>query len=157
MTRSGYLELVVLVVILGAATYEAAVALEWIPVGTLPGESARFEGVVLTSALLALVVGIVISLILARTDRRSVPAALFAVAAAALMVARYYTFDTYDLPTLIRYSESEAFSPAWVFSVATAGVLASLLGLTKPRIGLVLTAVVMLLCTFTAVFFGFGH
>jgi hypothetical protein len=94
---------------------------------------------------------------LAARSRWSFPAALFAVAAAALMVAHYYTFDTYYLPTLTRYSESGSFSPAWVFSVAIAGVLASLLAFARPLFGFMATAVVIPLCLFTIVFAGFGH
>jgi hypothetical protein len=87
------------------------------PVEILPGESARFEGVVMVSAFIALLAGVVISLVLAAMDRRSVPAALFSVAAASLMVARYYTFDTYYL-SLKRYSDSGVLSSTWVFLVA---------------------------------------
>ena len=42
VTRFRTLELGVLLVSIGAAAYEAAVAFEWIPVGTDPGENARF-------------------------------------------------------------------------------------------------------------------
>lgn len=122
MTRFRFLEVAVLLVLLGAAAYEAGVALEWIPVGTEPGENARFEGLVMASALLALWAGIVISFVFAAQDRRSVPAAAFAVAATVLMVARYYTFDTYYLPDLTRYSESGSFSQTWVYTVAIACV-----------------------------------
>ena len=115
VTRSRFPELAVLVVLLGAAAYEAAVALEWIPVGTEPGENARFEGLVMALASLALLAGVAISLVLAARDRRSVLAAMLPGAATALMVAVYYTFDTYYLPTLTRYSESGAFSPTWVY------------------------------------------
>ena len=156
MTRTRFLELAVLLALFGAAAYEAAVALEWIPVGTLPGESARFEGVVMASAFIALLAGVVISLVLAAMDRRSVPAALFSVAAASLMVARYYTFDTYYLPTLKRYSDSGDFSSTWVFLVATVALLASFLSLTTPRVGFAFGTVVILLSTFTVLFVGFG-
>ena len=156
MTRSRFLELAVLLTLLSAAAYEAAVALEWIPVGTLPGENARFEGLVMAAALLALVAGIVIPLVLAARDRRSILAALFVVAAAALMVARYYTFDTYYLPTLTRYSESGSFSPTWVYGVAIACVPAWFFSLAKPRVGFVIAAAVMILCLITVSLFGIG-
>ena len=42
VTRFRALELGVLLVLIGAAAYEAAVAFEWIPVGTDPGENACF-------------------------------------------------------------------------------------------------------------------
>ena len=156
MTGSRYFELAVLVVLVGATAYEAAVAVKWIPVGSLPGENARFEGIVMAPALVALVAGIVISLVRAARDRRSILAALFVVAAVALMLARYYTFDTYYLPTLTRYSESGTFSPTWVYGVAIACVPAWFFSLAKPRVGFVLAAVVMILCLITLSFVGIG-
>jgi hypothetical protein len=156
VTRFRVLEWAVLLVLLGATVFEAAVALEWIPVGTLPGENARFEWFVMGAALLALLAGVVISLMLASLNRRSVAAMLFPVGAAALMVARYYTFDTYYLPSLTRYSESGSFPPGWVYGLAIAGAAAWLLGLAKPRAGFVLGALVIFLCTFTVFFFGVG-
>jgi hypothetical protein len=150
-----YLPLVVLAVLLGAAAYEAAVALEWIPVGTEPGGSARFEGIVMASALLALLAGFVISCLLAALGRRNLLAALFPFAAAALMVARYYTFDTYYLPTLTRYSEG-SFSPTWVYGVALVSVPAFFFSLAKPRVGFVIGAAMMVLCFFTVSLYGFG-
>ncbi len=157
MTFSRRLELPILIVLVGAAIYEAAVALQWIPLGTVPGDGARFEGVVIASALAAMLAGIILSLVLAAQGRGSARVAFFAVAAAALMVARFYTFDPYDLPTLIRYSETGSFSPAWVYSIVLAGLAASVLCLVRPRVGFVLAAPVLLLCAFTVSFFGFGH
>jgi len=146
----------VLLVLVSAAAYEAAIALEWIPIGSQPGQNARFEGLVMGLALLALGAGFVIALLLATLNRRSVRAALFPLAAAALMLARYYTFDTYYLPDLSRYSESGPFSSIWVYGVAIAGVPACILSLAKPRIGFAFGALVMFLCFFTAALFGIG-
>jgi len=154
--RFGFLELSVLLALVGAAAYESAVALKWIPVGSEPGENARFEGLVMGLALLALGAGFVISLLLATLNRRSVRAALFPVAAVGLMVARYYTFDTYYLPDLTRYSESGPFSSTWVYGVAIASVPACLFSLAKPRFGFAFVALVMFLCFFTATLFGIG-
>lgn len=149
-------KIAVLFVLLGAAAYEAAIALQWIPVGNEPGENARFEWVVMVAAELALVAGMVVSIVLAVRDRRSVPAALFPVATALLMVARYYTFDTYYLPSLTRYSESDSFPSTWVYGVALASVPTVLLSYAKPRLGFVLGAAVLFLCLFTVTFFGVG-
>ena len=146
----------ILLVLAGAAAYEAAVALGWIPVGSQPGDGARFEGFVLVSAAIAMVAAVVVSLILGARGRTSTPAALFAAAAAVLMVAHYYTFDTYYLPTLTRYSESGSFSATWVYAVAIAAGLASLLAAVRPRVGLMAASVVIPLCLFTSVFAGFG-
>jgi len=150
------LELAVLVVLFSAAAYEAAVSLEWIPVGTVPGESARFEGFVMGAALIAFLAGFGISVLLAALNRHDFAAALFPVAAAALMVARYYTFDTYYLPDLTRYSESGPFSSIWVYGVALAGVPAWAFSLAKPRVGFIVGAAVIFLCFFTSFLFGLG-
>ena len=155
MTRFRFLELTVLLVLLGSATYEAAVALQWIPVGKEPGDDARFEGLVMSLALLAFLGGIVISIGLAARDRRSVVGALIPVAGAVMMIARYYTFDTYYLPSLTRYSEG-SFSTSWVYGLAIASVSACVLSLVKPRIGAVTAVVVLFLCAFTVSFFGIG-
>jgi len=156
VTRSRFLEFAVLLVLLAAAAYEAAVALKWIPLGTQPGEDARFEGLVMASALLALLAGIAIALVRAARDRRSILAALFVVAAVALMVAHYYTFDTYYLPTLTRYSESGSFSPTWIYGVAVACVPAWFFSLAKPRVGFLIAAAVMILCLVTVSLVGIG-
>lgn len=156
MRYRAIIEAAALLALVGAAAFEAAVALQWIPVGTEPGGNARFEGLVMTLVLLALVAGIVDSLVLAIQGRRSVPAALFPIAAALMMIARYYTFDTYYLPDLTRYSESDPFPPSWVYGVALASLPASLLSVAKPRLGFVLGAAVLFLCLATASLFGIG-
>jgi hypothetical protein len=151
------LALAIVVAIGVAAAFEAAVALQWVSVGTLPGERARYEGFVMAMGAIATLTGVGLSLVLATRRARATPAVAFGAVAAALMVAHYYTFDTYYLPTLIRYSESGSFSATWVYSVAVAGLLASPLSVVRPPIGLMLTSVVMLLCLFTVVLAGFGH
>jgi len=157
LIRLRVLELAVLLVLFGAAAYEAAVALEWIPVGTVPGENARFEGLVMGAALVAFLAGFVISVMLAALNRHDFAAALFPVAAATLTVARYYTFDTYYLPDLTRYSESSGpFSPIWVYGVALASVPAWSFSLAKPRVGFVIGAAVIFFCFFTSFLFGLG-
>ena len=155
MSRVRLFELAVLLVLLGAAAYEAAIAVQWIPVGTQPGDGARFEGIVLVAAVIAMLAGIVLALLHAARAERSGPAGLFGTATAALMVAHYYTFDTYYLPTHTRYSDSGP-SPTWVYTVAIAGGLASLLAFLRPRIGFSASAVVIVLCLFTIIFAGVG-
>jgi hypothetical protein len=147
----------VLLVLLGAAAYEAAVALEWIPVGAQPGEGARYEGAVLVAAVFAMLAGIVLSIVLAARGETRASAALVAAASSALMIVHYFTFDTYYLPSHTRYSDTAAFSPRWVYSVAVAGGLASLFALLRPRIGFTASAIVIPICLVTIVFAGFGH
>jgi hypothetical protein len=152
--RSDWLATGVVFVIVIAAAYEAAVALQWISVGGLPGEGGRYEGIFLVAGGLAMVSGFFLSLFLAIANRRSTPGVALGAAAAALVAAHAYTFNTYDLPTLIRYTESGAPSASWVAWVAGAGLLASLFCLVQPRIGFVLTACVLPVCLFTYLFTG---
>jgi hypothetical protein len=152
--RSDWLAAGVVFVIVIAAAYEAAVALQWLSVGQLPGEGGRYEGIFLAAGGLAMLTGFVVSLFLAVANRRTTPGVLLGASAVALVAAHAYTFDTYDLPTLIRYTESGTPSASWVAWVVGAGLLASLFCLVQPRIGFVLTACVSPVCLFTYVFTG---
>jgi len=154
LSRLDWLATGVLLVIVIAAAHEAAVALQWIPVGTLPGEGTRFQGIFRAAGWLAMLAGFVVSLLLAGANRRPTPGVLLGAAAAALVAAHAYSFDTYDLPTLVRYTEAGAPSASWVAKVAAAGLLASLSCLVQPRIGFVLTACVLAVCLFTFTFTG---
>jgi hypothetical protein len=143
-------------VVLGVGTlYETAVALEILSIGALPGQGAPLEGLFVTASLIAALAGIVLACWLAVMERESRPAALLAPATAAFMIARYYTFDSYYAPNLQRYSEG-GFSPPWVYGLSLVVVATSLLALKRARIGFACTAVVTLLCVFSASFFGFG-
>jgi hypothetical protein len=146
--------LVSVIVMAIAAVYEAAVALRWIPVGRLSGEGARFEGVFLFAGWFAMLAGFFIALFLAVANRRRTPGVLLGTAAATLVAAHAYTFNTYDLPTLVRYTESGTPSETWVVWILTAGLLSTLFSLMFPRIGFVLTACLLPVCLFTFTFTG---
>jgi hypothetical protein len=95
----------VCVVLLAAALYEAAVALRLVSMGKLPGTEPAGGVWVFRLAMLALVAGIALSLLALR--REAVPQrlqVLLAPSALAFVIARYYTFDPYYLPTLRRMS-----------------------------------------------------
>lgn len=154
--REGLALPLVVVIAVGAA-YEAAVALGWVPLGDAPGEGPRFGSVFYAAALLAMVIGAPLSWVLAAKGRASIPASLLAVAAVAFMVAAYNGFDPYYLPTLRRYSDDGSFPPAWVYTIAAAGLAASALCFLGRRFGLVLTGPVLLFCAFTSLFLGVGH
>ena len=145
-----------MVVLLAAAAYEAAVALEWISMGSLPGQDAPGQAVVTIAAFLALLTGIVATLVSRRILRRW-PATLVPIAAAAYMVAQYYTFDSYYLPTRTRFSETGSISSAWVYGVAIAAVLVALAIRRRPSVAPVLTPILLLICGGTVVAQGFGH
>ena len=93
-----------MLVLLAAAAYEAALALEWISMGSKPGDEATGQGAVTIAAFLALLTGIVATVVSRRILRRW-PATLVPVVAAAYMVAHYYAFDSYYLPSLTRFSD----------------------------------------------------
>lgn len=152
--RLDWVAIGVVLVIVVAAAYEAAVALQWLSVGQLPGEGAGYEGIFLAAGWLAIVTGFFVSLLLAMANRRATPGVALGAAAAALVAAHAYTFNTYYLPTMIRHTESGTPSASWVAWVVASGVLASLLCLVQPRIGFVVTACVMPVCLFTYSFTG---
>jgi hypothetical protein len=128
----------VVAVLVGAACYEASVALRLLDVGPQPGQGPPSGGVVLVLALAALVAGL-------------------APAAAALVVARFFSFDPYYAPTLRRMSDGGAVSPAWVAFVAAAALAAGVALRTGRRSGAFLSAAVLVLSFATAVFEGAGH
>jgi hypothetical protein len=147
----------ILAVLVAGAAYETAVALGWISLGTQPGEGPPFEGLVLGAALIAMLVGALVSFALSTEGRCSTFVALFGAAAGAFVVARFHGFDPYYLPTLRRYSDAGAFSPVLVYTVAGLGVLASVLCRVRPRPGLVLSGVDLLVCLFASMLLGTGH
>jgi hypothetical protein len=153
----GRLTLFLLLGVSGGAVYETAVALGWVSLGTVPGDGPDHEGLVVLAALPAMLAGSTVSWALARQGRSDTSIALLGAAAAAFTVARFEGFDPYYLPTLRRYSEAGAFSPAWVYAVALLALAACLLSLGRSRVGFILNPPALLLCAFTAAFVGVGH
>lgn len=152
--RADYVALAAVAVMGASAAYEAAVALKWIPVGTVSGKGARFEGVFLAAGGLAMLTGIVTSLLLAVANRRWTPGVLLGAVAASLVAAHAYTFDTYALPSLVRYTEAGAPPASWVGWIVAAGLLSSLFSLMFPPIGFVATSTVLSVSLFTFWFTG---
>jgi hypothetical protein len=143
-------------VLLAAAAYEAAVALEWISMGRQPGDDATGQAVVTIAAFLALLTGIVATLASRRILRRW-PAALVPVAAAVYMVAHYYAFDPYYLPTLRRFCDGGVVPAGWLYGVAVAALVAGVGIRRRPSTAPVLTPLVLLLCAVTVLALGKGH
>ena len=146
----------VVLVLLAATAYEAAIALEWISMGSQPGDDAPAQGVVTIAAFLALLTGIVATLISRRILRRW-PATLVPIAAAAYMVAQYYSFDSYYLPSLRRFSDAGSIPSVWVHGVAVAALIVALVIRRRPSVAPVLTPILSLICGGTVVAQGFGH
>ena len=145
-----------MLVLLAAAAYEAAVALEWISMGRQPGDDATGQAVVTIAAFLALLTGIVATLV-SRRILRPRPAALVPLAATSYLLAHYYAFDSYYLPSLRRFSDSGSVSSAWVYGVVVAAVLVALAITRRPSVAPVLTPILLLICAGTVVAEGFGH
>jgi hypothetical protein len=147
---------VFLLAVVAGAVYEAGIALEWISVGDVSDEGGPYQGFFFLAALVGLLGGIVVSFAFAWRGRDSVFVALLGSAAAGLVIAHFYSFDLYYLPTKVRYAESGAFSASWVYVIGGMALLSTLLCLTRPRVGFILNVPTLLLCAFTVTFMGVG-
>ena len=145
-----------MLVLLAAAAYEAAIALEWISMGRQPGDDATGQAPVTIAAFLALLTGIVATLV-SRRILRPWPAALVPAAAAAYMVAHYYAFDPYYLPALRRFCDGGAVPAAWLYGVVVAALVATFAIRRRPSTAPVLTPLVLLVCAVTVLAQGTGH
>ena len=142
--------LVVLTVMAVAALYETAVALKWIPVGDLPGEGLASKASFFSRVGSRCSSGFVVSLFLAAANRRWTPGLALGAVAAALVTAHAYTFDTYYLPTLTRYTEARcALGGLGRQGRRLPALFASLISVMFPKIGFLTTAAVLLVCLFT--------
>jgi hypothetical protein len=154
--RSGVL--VVLAAFAGATLYEVLVAVNVVHLGDLPGEGPPGGELVGLIAAGAVAASAVLAVILApRGNEGTSLAALLAPAAAAFMVAHFYTYDAYSLPTLIRHYERDYVPTPVVFAFAAFAVGVGLITVLRRRLGLVLTVPAVLLCGLTAWFSGLGH
>ena len=129
-----------MVVLFAAAAYEAAIAFEWIPLGSEPGDDAPGQAVVTVAAFLALGVGMAVGVAVAlgRGAVRRRPAFLIPVAAATYLIAHYYAFDSYYLPTLRRFSDDGNIAAKWIYVVAACALAVGGVIALLPRIGLAL-------------------
>jgi hypothetical protein len=148
----------VLLVLAGAASYEVAVALGALSVGSEPGQGPLGDELVYVASLLTLLVGAWISFVYTAWDYpvAAPPAWLLAPVATLFVAARFYAFDPYDAPTLRRYSEGVV-PETWIFGLCAAAVGAAVLTRALPRAGMCATGFVFLLCAPTAVWEGVGH
>jgi hypothetical protein len=146
----------VVLVLLAATAYEAAIAFEWIPMGSRSGDEAAGQTAVTIAAFLALLTGIVATLVSRRILRRW-PATLVPIAAAAHMAAHYYAFDSYYLPSLRRFSDGGQIPTAWLYGVVVAAVIVALAIRARPSVAPVLTPILLLICAGTVLAEGAGH
>jgi hypothetical protein len=159
ISKRGVITWLVVVVLLAAAAYEAAVALEWISLGSEPGDDAPGQAVVTLAAFVALAAGMGIGAVgaLRRGRVRGWPAMLIPVAAAAYLVVHYYAFDSYYLPTLRRFSDDGSIGAAWIYGVAACAVGVAAVIVLTPRIGLALLPFVLLVVGVSVIGQGIGH
>jgi hypothetical protein len=136
-----------------AAIYEIAVALRVIPLGNGPGEGPVGAGIVVPIALLALLVGMVASSIYAfgRSVEWRSAASLVAPAAAAFVLARFYSFNPYFAPNLRRMSDGGFVAGRCIVALVVIALLAGLATKILPRFGIAMTSVALLLSALTAV------
>jgi hypothetical protein len=104
-------------------------------------------------ALLAMLAAVVLA---PYCGPRQWPTALFAPAAAAFLVAFYFTYDPYYAPQLYRYSEGNL-APVWIAVVAAIAVANGVLTWLQPRIGRFTTSGVLVLVVVATVLAGTGH
>jgi hypothetical protein len=148
----------VVAILVCAGCWELAVALKWVSFGHEPGSGAAGEGIAVAGALVAMLVGLLYSAVKGLRDRPATRVDLaLPLAAAALTVARFYSFDPYYAPDLQRFSDGGLVRPAWVYALATASVLVMLLVRLRGPGAVGLTALLLLLCSGTVILQGAGH
>jgi hypothetical protein len=140
-------------ILVAAAAYELALALGAGSVGPEPGDGVAGSGVVQVVALLAMLGAAALA---PTHGLRPWPAALFAPAAAAFLVAFFFTYDPYFAPTLRRYSDGNV-GARWIVVVAAAALADGVLTRLQPRVGRVMTSAVVLVVLATTVLAGDGH
>jgi hypothetical protein len=136
-----------------AAAYELALALGAGSLGPEPGEGVAGSGAVEVVALLVMLAAAVLAPV---AGLRPWPAALFAPAAAAYLVAFYFTYDPYFAPNLRRYSEGNV-GGRWIVVVVVVALANGVLTQLQPRIGRATTSIAVLVVLLAAVFAGDGH
>jgi hypothetical protein len=110
-------------------------------------------------ALLVLLTGIVAFLAYAsgRSAERTSVSPLVAPAAAAFVVARFYSFDDYYLPTLRRMSDGGGVPWQWIVILVVLALLAGVATKIRPRIGIAMTSLVLFMSVLTSIAVGIGH
>jgi hypothetical protein len=91
-----------------------------------------------------------VTLALAFLPSRAPTYALIPLAVGAWVVAHYYTYDAYYLPTKTRYSEESSISAGWIAGLALAGLLLAAGIHRRPRLGLLLVPFVVV-CAITTI------
>lgn len=144
-------------VLFGAAIYEVAQMLWGSYDGLQPGEEPNGEVAASSLALLAMLVGAIVALGYAARPRVPRAVALFAPAAAAFVIARFYSYDPYYFPTLRRYSDEGGVSDSWILTMGGLAIIVGAVSLLKPQLGALATSLTLPLLLVTWLFTGIGH
>jgi hypothetical protein len=145
----------VLLVLAAATAYETAVAAGWIAMGSEPGGGPRGDSAVRIAVVVALFVGALLCL---SGDPRPRPLpALLAPAGVAYVVARFYSYDPYYLPTLRRMSDLGEVAPPVIYALVAVTAAVFVLSLVRPRIGLRAAAALLLVSMAVSALEGAGH
>jgi hypothetical protein len=139
--------------LVAAAAYELALALGAGSIGQDPGDDVAGATAVRLIAVLAMIAAAGLAPLVAS---RPWPVALFAPAAAAYLVAFYFTYDPYFAPTLRRYSEGNV-AGRWIVVVVVVAVANGVLTWLQPRVGRFTTSAVLILLLLTTVLAADGH
>jgi hypothetical protein len=143
--------------LVAAAAYELAFMLWGSYSGLEPGQSPSGRTLAELIAMVAMVAAFVVAIAgITRPVLRPV-LAILAPAAAAFVLARFFTYDPYYFPTLHRYSDGGILPLGWVLLVTGMGLLAGVTARLRPRAGSPATIVVLLLLLFNFVWMGTGH
>jgi hypothetical protein len=145
---------IVIGTLFAAAAYELALALGAGTLGPEPGDGVTGSDAVRLVALLAMVVACVLAIGFSVLPSRT--AALLAPAAAAFLVAFYFTYDPYFAPQLRRYSEGNV-AGRWIVIVGVLTLAAAILTRLRPRLGAAVTSGAILVVLATTVLAGAGH
>ncbi len=145
-------------VLFAAATFELVLLVGLVSYhGGQSGDGISGERAVAGVAALAMLVGAALAGVHATRPWRPSAVALFAPAAAAFMVTRFYTYDPYYLPTLRRYSDGGAISPTWILTLLAVSIGVGVLTRLSPRLGSLATALTLLLVLVTFTLASDGH
>jgi hypothetical protein len=133
------------------------VALGVLSTGRVPGEGATGSGAAALVAVLSMLAasGALAVLAVRAGERPGAPWVLLA--AAAYLVARFFTFDPYYAPTLRRMSDRGAVAGSWIALLTATAVAVALLGLRHARLAGACGVLVCLLLAATSAFEGAGH
>lgn len=110
-------------------------------------------------ALLTLLTGIVVtqSCVAGRLlEWRSI-GPFIAPAAAAFLVARFFAFDDYYLPTLRRMSDGGWVAGWWIVALVVLALVAAVVAKIQPRAGVAMTSFVLFVIAVTAAAESMGH